>query len=54
MTQGTTPAQVVFKPDDCDNYNLAGICVTYNGGIKIYAETAPSEAITIPTVGAWL
>ena len=50
----STYAQVVFKPDDCDNYNLAGVCYVLDGYIRIYAETAPSEAITIPTVVAWL
>ena len=43
-------ATVTFNPDDIDNYNLAGICETKDGKITIYAEYAPSVAITIPTI----
>lgn len=43
-------ATVTFNPDDIDNYNLAGICATRDGKITIYAEYAPSVAITIPTI----
>lgn len=43
-------ATVTFNQDDIDNYNLAGICVTKDGKITIYAEYAPSVAITIPTI----
>ncbi len=43
-------AMVTFNPDDIDNYNLAGICTTKDGKITIYAEYAPSVAITIPTI----
>ena len=43
-------ATVTFNPDDIDNYNLAGICSTKDGKITIYAEYAPSVAITIPTI----
>lgn len=43
-------ATVTFNPDDIDNYNLAGICATKDGKITIYAEYAPSVAITIPTI----
>ena len=43
-------ATVTFNPDDIDNYNLAGICATKDGKITIYAETAPTVAITIPTI----
>ena len=49
-----TYAQVVFNPDDCDKYNLANICRTDANVIYIYAETAPSETITIPSIVAWL
>lgn len=47
---GDMYATVTFKPDDIDNYNLAGICETGNGKITIYAEYAPSVDITIPTI----
>lgn len=43
-------ATVTFNQDDIDNYNLAGICSTKDGKITIYAEYAPSVAITIPTI----
>lgn len=43
-------ATVTFNPDDIDNYNLAGVCATKDGKITIYAEYAPSVAITIPTI----
>lgn len=43
-------ATVTFNPDDIDNYNMAGICATKDGKITIYAEYAPSVAITIPTI----
>lgn len=43
-------ATVTFNPDDIDNFNLAGICATKDGKITIYAEYAPSVAITIPTI----
>ena len=43
-------ATVTFNPDDIDNFNLAGICATKDGKITIYAETAPTVAITIPTI----
>ncbi len=52
--KSTNYAQVVFNPDDCDKYNLAGVCYVLDRYIRIYAETAPSETITIPSVVAWL
>lgn len=45
--------QVAFNPDDCDKYNLAGICKSEEGNIVIYAEIAPSGTITIPTIAIW-
>lgn len=46
-------AMVTFNPDDIDSYNLASVCATKDGKITIYAEYAPSVAITIPTIVAW-
>ena len=46
-------AMVTFNPDDIDSYNLASICATKDGKITIYAEYAPSVAITIPTIVVW-
>lgn len=46
-------ATVTFNPDDIDSYNLASICATKDGKITVYAEYAPSVAITIPTIVVW-
>lgn len=46
-------AMVTFNPDDIDSYNLASVCATKDGKITIYAEYAPSVAITIPTIVVW-
>lgn len=45
--------QVAFNPDDCDKYNLASVCKSEEGNIVIFAETAPSGTITIPTIAIW-
>lgn len=45
--------QVVFNPEDIDSYNLASICTVGSGKITIYAESAPSGTMTIPTIVAW-
>lgn len=45
--------QVVFNPEDIDSYNLASICTVGSGKITIYAESAPGETMTIPTIVAW-
>lgn len=44
---------VVFYNDDIDQCGFASMCDSYDGGVRIYAETKPSEAITIPTVICW-
>ena len=41
---------VVFKQDDIEAYNFAATCYVNDGFIEIYAETAPTVAITIPTI----
>ena len=41
---------VVFKQDDIEAYNFASTCYVGDGFIEIYAETAPTVAITIPTI----
>lgn len=45
--------QVVFPPVHIESFNLSPIVRTINGGIQIYAETAPTGAITIPTILCW-
>ena len=46
-------AQVVFNPNDHQNCNFASMCVTRNGYISIFCETAPWYTITIPTIIVW-
>lgn len=41
---------VVFKQDDIEAYNFASTCYVGDGFIEIYAENAPTVAITIPTI----
>lgn len=41
---------VVFKQDDIEAYNFAATCYVSDGFIEIYAEKAPTVAITIPTI----
>ena len=45
--------QVVFPPVHIESFNLSPIVRTIDGGIQIYAETAPTGAITIPTILCW-
>lgn len=41
---------VAFKQNDIEAYNFAATCYVSDGFIEIYAETAPTVAITIPTI----
>lgn len=45
--------QVVFPPVHIESFNLSPIVRTIDGGIQIYAETAPTGAITISTILCW-
>lgn len=45
--------QVTFWPGDIENYNFSPIVKSFDGLIQIYAETAPTGAITIPTILCW-
>lgn len=45
-----TYVTVTFHPQNIDDLNLAGICSTREGFVRIYAETAPTYTITIPTI----
>ena len=46
-------AKVVFGPDQASSGNFAAVCSTGDGTITIYAKTAPSSNITIPTIIVW-
>ena len=43
---------VIFSQNDIESYNFASTCNVSNGFITLYAETAPTAAITIPTIVA--
>lgn len=45
--------QVTFWPADIEAWNLSPIVKAIDGGIQIYAETAPTAAITIGSVLCW-
>lgn len=45
--------QVTFWPADIEAWNLSPIVKAIEGGIQIYAETAPTAAITIGSVLCW-
>ena len=47
-----TPA-VVFSLVDSTSGNFAPIAQCYAGGVKIWAKTIPTAAITIPTIICW-
>jgi hypothetical protein len=46
-------AQVALAPDDALGGNLAPVCLSYDGGIYLYAKAVPTATITIPTIVAW-
>ena len=41
---------VVFSPDDSMSNIFAPISESYDGGVYIYANESPAEAVTLPTV----
>ena len=45
--------QVVFWPVDIEAWNLSPVVKAIDGGIQIYAETAPTNAITIGSILCW-
>lgn len=45
--------QVTFWPVDIENWNLSPVVKAIDGGIQIYAETAPTGAITIGSIICW-
>ena len=44
---------VTFAPGDAHSGNFAPVCQTISGGVRIYARSIPSEAVTIPTISTW-
>ena len=46
-------AEVILAPDDAASGEFAAVNSTYDGGVYIYSASAPSVAITIPTIIVW-
>jgi len=45
--------EVVLAVADAIDGNFAPVAATYNGGVYLYAASAPESAITIPTIICW-
>lgn len=45
--------EVVLGMADAIDGNFAPVAATYNGGVYLYAASAPESAITIPTIICW-
>ena len=45
--------EVVLGMADAIDGNFAPVAATYNGGVYLYAASAPESAITIPTIMCW-
>lgn len=45
--------EVVLGVADAIDGNFAPVAATYNGGVYLYAASAPESAITIPTIICW-
>ena len=45
--------EVVLAVEDAIDGNFAPVAATYNGGVYLYAASAPESAITIPTIICW-
>lgn len=45
--------EVVLGVADASGGNFAPVAATYNGGVYLYAASAPESAITIPTIICW-
>ena len=44
---------VILSLADATSGNFAPVCECYNGGVYLYAASAPDAAITIPTILCW-
>lgn len=45
--------EVVLAVADAIDGNFAPVAATYNGGVYLYAASAPESAITVPTIICW-
>lgn len=45
--------EVILGVADAIDGNFAPVAATYNGGVYLYAASAPESAITIPTIICW-
>lgn len=45
--------EVILGVTDAVSGNFAPVAITYNGGVYLYAASAPESAITIPTIICW-
>lgn len=45
--------EVILGVTDAVGGNFAPVAATYNGGVYLYAASAPESAITIPTIICW-
>ena len=45
--------EVVLGVADAIDGNFAPVAATYNGGVYLYAASAPESAITVPTIICW-
>lgn len=45
--------EIVLSVEDATRGNFAPVAESYNGGVYLYATSAPESDITIPTIIAW-
>ena len=45
--------EIVLSVEDATSGNFAPVAESYNGGVYLYAASAPESDITIPTIIAW-
>lgn len=45
--------EIVLSVEDATSGNFAPVAESYNGGVYLYATSAPGSDITIPTIIAW-
>lgn len=45
--------EIIFSLADATSGNFAPVAECYNGGIYLYAASAPDAAVTIPTIICW-
>lgn len=45
--------EVIFGAEDASSGNFCPVAETYDGGVYIYAASAPDSAVTVPTIICW-